>query len=234
MATGVGLSHVDLERLEATLALARLADGAVQPDPLVGSILVDSHTGAIVGRGHHVTFGGRHAEPVALAEARSRAQGATLYCNLEPCGYEAPQKRQPACTSAIIAAGVQRVVAGQIDPHPQVRGRGLQRLRDAGLEVELAPDPRPFWRFNAVFTTTMALRRPLLHVVTAAGDGRDASAPWHDAELPPAALAGAPQAHSILTRCADPDELLLPPGWQVDVLDGRPTEAWIRALEAAS
>lgn len=226
---GVELASVDRQWLDQTLALARLADGVVQPDPLVGSILVDEHTDAVVGRGHHATFGGAHAEPVALADAGTLARGATLFCNLEPCGYEAPEKRRPACTSAIIAAGVRRVVVGQIDPHPRVRGRGLQRLRDAGIDVELAPDPRPFWRVNAVFTTTMVFGRPLLHVVTSTG----VSGPWHDADLPPGALPDAPEAHSIRTACGDLDELRLPCGWQIDFVDGEPTEAWYRDLEAA-
>lgn len=236
-ATSARLARLDGQRLRSTLELARLGHTAVEPDPYVGAIVCDP-TGAIVGRGHHAAYGGPHAEPVALAQAGSRARGATLFCNLEPCGYEAPAKRQPACTRAIIAAGVQRVVIGQIDPHPRVRGRGIERLREAGLAVALAPDPRPFWRANPIFTTTMTLGRPLLHVVTAAatsGATAPAPGPWHDAVLLPEALGdAAPRTASIRTHAAEPDGLPLPPGWLVDFIDGRPTEAWYHALEAAT
>jgi len=228
------LTALDQRLLEETLRLARQAGGIVEPDPLVGALVVDPATHEVVGHGYHATHGGPHAEPPAIADAGRSAGGATLYCNLEPCGYDAPEKRQPPCTSAIIEAGVRRVVIGQVDPHPRVDGRGIQRLREAGISVDLAPDPRPYWQVTAVFTTNMALRRPLLHVVTATSPRSRTTDPWHDVDIAPEALGGAPDAHSILTVCAHPDELQLPAGWNVDFLDGEPSEAWFRALEAAA
>lgn len=121
---------------------------------------MDPAADAVVGRGYHVTLGGPHAEPVALADAGVRATGATLYCNLEPCGYDAPGKRHPPCTRAIIEARIGRVVVGQLDPHPRVRGTGLDRLREAGIEVAVAADPQLFWLVNADYCTRHTLGRP--------------------------------------------------------------------------
>jgi diaminohydroxyphosphoribosylaminopyrimidine deaminase/5-amino-6-(5-phosphoribosylamino)uracil reductase len=137
------LTATDLAHLDAALALARTADPSIEPDPYVGAIVVDPE-GAVVGRGCHARFGGPHAEPIALAEVGHRARGATLYCTLEPCCYDAPEKRQPPCTRAVIEAGVGRVVIGVIDPHPKVNGRGVRALRAAGIETLVAGPPERF------------------------------------------------------------------------------------------
>jgi pyrimidine deaminase RibD-like protein len=228
------LSATDLRLQAETLEIASQPGQAVPPDPFVGAILADP-AGRIVGRGSHAHCGGLHAEPVAIAEAGAQAAGATLYCNLEPCSYEAPEKRQPPCTRAIIEAGVARVVVGQIDPHPRVRGGGVRRLRDAGITVELAPDPLPFWLANPVFTTVMALGRPLVHVVTSGPGSSDTLPLWHDAEVEDRELDGANgTARSILLRSDDPDEVQLPDGWHIDFLDGRPSARWEQSLRDAT
>jgi diaminohydroxyphosphoribosylaminopyrimidine deaminase / 5-amino-6-(5-phosphoribosylamino)uracil reductase len=115
--------------LERALELAERGRGRTKPNPVVGAVLV--RDGEVVGEGWHERAGGSHAEVVALKEAGERARGATLYVSLEPCST---QGRTPPCTEAIIAAGVARVVAGAADPVQS----GLARLRQAGLEVELA------------------------------------------------------------------------------------------------
>ena len=113
------------------LELAWRGWGRVQPNPLVGAVVLAD--GEIVGEGWHAEFGERHAEPMALAAAGERARGATMVFTLEPCTH---QGKQPPCTEALLAAGVRRVVAAVADPDPVAAG-GAARLRAAGVEVEL-------------------------------------------------------------------------------------------------
>lgn len=103
------------------------------PNPRVGSIVVDS-TGEVVAEGWHRGPGTTHAEVDALTAAGERARGGTVYVTLEPCSH---QGRTPPCTDAIIAAGVTRVVAATLDPDVNVSGRGVERLRDAGIVVDV-------------------------------------------------------------------------------------------------
>jgi diaminohydroxyphosphoribosylaminopyrimidine deaminase/5-amino-6-(5-phosphoribosylamino)uracil reductase len=119
------------EAMTRALELAWHGWGRVQPNPLVGAVVLAD--GEVVGEGWHAEFGERHAEPVALAAAGDRARGATLVATLEPCAHHG---KQPPCTDALIAAGVRRVVAALADPNPVAAG-GAARLRAAGIEVEL-------------------------------------------------------------------------------------------------
>jgi diaminohydroxyphosphoribosylaminopyrimidine deaminase/5-amino-6-(5-phosphoribosylamino)uracil reductase len=128
----VNVSHqTDEQFLRRALELAREGIGLTSPNPNVGVILVDAN-GAVVGSGSHTYAGVKHAEVLAIEQAGSRAKGATLFLNLEPCSH---QGRTPPCADAIIAAGVARVVAGMSDPNPLVGGRGFERLRAAGVTV---------------------------------------------------------------------------------------------------
>jgi diaminohydroxyphosphoribosylaminopyrimidine deaminase/5-amino-6-(5-phosphoribosylamino)uracil reductase len=149
-AVAAGLTPADEGHLAEALALAMSADATIAPDPYVGCVIV-APDGSVVGRGVHGTHGGPHAEPQALAAAGEQARDATLYCTLEPCGYDAPVKRHPPCTRAIIGAGVSRVVVGMVDPHPRVRGSGIDVLRAAGIRVQLSADQRPYRRLNAAY-----------------------------------------------------------------------------------
>ena len=117
--------------MRRALQLAALAEGRTSPNPLVGAIVLDSD-GRLVGEGFHARAGQPHAEPGALKQAGEAARGGTIVVTLEPCCH---QGRTPPCTEAILAAGIQRVVVALTDPDPRVAGGGLQRLRDAGLEV---------------------------------------------------------------------------------------------------
>jgi diaminohydroxyphosphoribosylaminopyrimidine deaminase/5-amino-6-(5-phosphoribosylamino)uracil reductase len=112
------------------LELARRGEGHVEPNPMVGCVLVRG--GAVVGEGWHQRFGGPHAEIDALRAAGDAAQGATAYVTLEPCCHTG---KTPPCTQALIAAGVARVVAACRDPNPAVNGQGLAQLAAAGIEV---------------------------------------------------------------------------------------------------
>ena len=121
--------------IEDALELAARGVGRVSPNPCVGAVVVAAD--AVVGRGFYTAAGIRHAEILALDEAGEKARGATMYVTIEP---HAHQGRTPPCTDAIIAAGIRRVVAPMEDPNPLVRGRGFRQLREAGIEVELAPE----------------------------------------------------------------------------------------------
>jgi len=116
---------------ERALELAERGRGKVEDHPLVGAVLV--HGDEVVGEGWYEYAKVDHAETIALAEAGERARGATLYVTLEPCNHSG---RTPPCSEAVIAAGVARVVVGARDPNPKAAG-GIERLRAAGVEVEL-------------------------------------------------------------------------------------------------
>jgi diaminohydroxyphosphoribosylaminopyrimidine deaminase/5-amino-6-(5-phosphoribosylamino)uracil reductase len=138
------------EALERAIELAERGRGTTKPNPVVGAVVV--RDGEVVGEGWHERAGGPHAEVVALERAGGRARGATLYVSLEPCSIEG---RTPPCTDAIVAAGVARVVAGAADPVQD----GVTRLRDAGVQVELAQS----WEArvqNEAWLTWAALGRP--------------------------------------------------------------------------
>ena len=123
------------ELLKRALDLAAEADERAYPKPTVGAVVADV-SGRIVGEGAtEAGRNGRHAERIALAAAGVRGRGGTLYTTMEPCAHHGST---PPCTDAVLEAGVVRVVAGQRDPNPRVEGSGLEKLRQAGVDVELA------------------------------------------------------------------------------------------------
>jgi diaminohydroxyphosphoribosylaminopyrimidine deaminase / 5-amino-6-(5-phosphoribosylamino)uracil reductase len=123
-------SEFDRQMMQRALTLARRTRGYTCPNPAVGAVIV--HNGTIVGEGYHRACGQPHAEAEALARAGDKARGATIYITLEPCDHHG---RTSSCTEAILAAAIKRVVTGAADPNPKVRGKGLTRLRKAGVEV---------------------------------------------------------------------------------------------------
>ena len=116
--------------MRRALELALTAVGSTRPNPPVGAVVV--REGRIVGEGHTQPAGENHAEIVALRQAGELARGSTLYVTLEPCSHHG---RTPPCTEAIIAAGVSEVCASVVDPNPQVCGKGLEQLRQSGIQV---------------------------------------------------------------------------------------------------
>jgi diaminohydroxyphosphoribosylaminopyrimidine deaminase/5-amino-6-(5-phosphoribosylamino)uracil reductase len=122
----------EAEFMRQALRLAARGQGRVEPNPMVGCVIV--HGGRVVGEGHHRRFGGPHAEIEALRRCKGPPKGTTVYVTLEPCCCEG---KTPPCTDALIAAGVRRVVAAMRDPHPRARGRGLRALRSAGVQVDV-------------------------------------------------------------------------------------------------
>jgi diaminohydroxyphosphoribosylaminopyrimidine deaminase/5-amino-6-(5-phosphoribosylamino)uracil reductase len=120
--------------LERALELAERGRGQVEhTHPLVGAVIV--RDGEVVGEGWYAGSGTPHAEVAALEQAGGRARGATLYVTLEPCAHHG---RTPPCADAVVDAGISRVVAGAGDPNPKVDGKGFERLRAGGVEVEVA------------------------------------------------------------------------------------------------
>jgi diaminohydroxyphosphoribosylaminopyrimidine deaminase / 5-amino-6-(5-phosphoribosylamino)uracil reductase len=149
----------DFRPLERALELAERGRGTTAPNPVVGAVVV--RDGDVVGEGWHERPGGPHAEIVALEAAGRHARGATLYVTLEPCAHHG---RTPPCVDAVVAAGIARVVAAVGDPDPRTNGAGFERLRAAGVEVELAGGELE-WRAreqNEGFRTWAALGRPFV------------------------------------------------------------------------
>jgi diaminohydroxyphosphoribosylaminopyrimidine deaminase/5-amino-6-(5-phosphoribosylamino)uracil reductase len=168
------LDSDDHRRLARTLELGARGGRAVAPNPRVGAVI--TREGRTVAESFHAAYGGPHAEARALAAAGRCAGGATMYCNLEPCSYSAPDKHNGACTDLIIAAGVARVVIGQLDPNPRVRGGGVGTLRAAGVQVDMPERFDQAWYENAAFNTAAALARPFVTLKLAQSlDGRTAT-----------------------------------------------------------
>jgi diaminohydroxyphosphoribosylaminopyrimidine deaminase / 5-amino-6-(5-phosphoribosylamino)uracil reductase len=144
-----------VSHFERALELAERGRGKVEDHPLVGAVVVAD--GEVVGEGwyEYATFD--HAEARAIAQAGERARGATLYVTLEPCAH---QGRMPPCTDAVIDAGIARVVVGARDPNP-VAGGGLEKLRAAGIDVELLDNEEAI-RQNEAWRTWKALGRPFV------------------------------------------------------------------------
>lgn len=164
--------------MRRALELAQRGSGRVSPNPLVGAVVVRDD--AIVGEGWHEGPGTPHAEAMALAEAGSRARGATVYCSLEPCDHSG---RTPPCTLALIDAAVVRVVAATTDPNPIVDGRGFAHLREAGIAVEVGVLEADARRSNAAFERHVTTGRPFVTLKMATSlDGkvaaRDGSSKW--------------------------------------------------------
>ncbi|MFL5242261.1 MAG: bifunctional diaminohydroxyphosphoribosylaminopyrimidine deaminase/5-amino-6-(5-phosphoribosylamino)uracil reductase RibD [Gemmataceae bacterium] len=140
------------------LQLAERGRGAVEPNPLVGAVVV--RDGNVVGEGWHERFGQAHAEVNALAAAGEASRGATLYVTLEPCCHHG---KTPPCTEALVRAGIRRVVAAMTDPFPQVAGRGCQFLREAGLEAVVGLAESEAQRLNAPYLKLLNTGRPYVH-----------------------------------------------------------------------
>jgi len=149
-------SHeLDLWHMRRAVELAARGEGFVEPNPMVGCVV--ARGAEIIGEGWHRRFGGDHAEVEALRMAGDRATGATLYVTLEPCSHFG---KTPPCTKAVLAAGVRRVVVALTDPFPEVQGRGIAALREAGLEVKVGLLEAEARRLNAPYLKLIETGRP--------------------------------------------------------------------------
>ncbi|MBC9073832.1 bifunctional diaminohydroxyphosphoribosylaminopyrimidine deaminase/5-amino-6-(5-phosphoribosylamino)uracil reductase RibD [Thauera sp. CAU 1555] len=163
-------SATDHAMMARALALAERGLETTTPNPRVGCVL--ARNGEIVGEGWHERAGEPHAEVHALRAAGERAHGATAYVTLEPCSHHG---RTPPCADALVAAGVARVIAAMEDPNPQVAGKGLARLRAAGIDTAAGLLQAQAHELNIGFISRMTRGRPWLRMKTASTlDGKTA------------------------------------------------------------
>ena len=145
-----------MSQYERALELAERGRGKTGDHPLVGAVVVREDE--VVGEGWYEYEGVRHAEVIALEQAGDAARGAILYVTLEPCSHHG---RTPPCADAVVAAGLSRVVVGARDPNPVVDGRGIERIRGAGIEVEVLDDLAAR-RQNEAWRVWKSLGRPFV------------------------------------------------------------------------
>jgi len=150
----------DIFYMRKTFALARKGIGRVQPNPLVGAIIVKNDR--IISTGYHKAYGAAHAELDAINRAKESVAGATLYCNLEPCCHT--NKQTPPCAQRIIAENIQRVVIAHRDPNPLVNGKGIELLRAAGIEVVEGIEEQKGAELNEIFFTSITTKKPFIHL----------------------------------------------------------------------
>lgn len=170
---GVGSEWTETDRrlMRRALDLASQGVGQVSPGPLVGCVIAQA--GEIVGEGFYVYEQLKHAETYSLEQAGSRAKGATAYVSLEPHAHHG---RTPPCTDALIAAGVNRVVAPTEDPNPKVSGKGFEHLRAAGVAVSVGLLDREAEKLNEKYFHYMRTGRPFVHLKLATSlDGKIAT-----------------------------------------------------------
>ncbi|MCF1429440.1 MAG: bifunctional diaminohydroxyphosphoribosylaminopyrimidine deaminase/5-amino-6-(5-phosphoribosylamino)uracil reductase RibD [Shewanella sp.] len=160
----------DIQMMARAIQLAKRGRFTTAPNPNVGCVLTLNDQ--IVGEGFHIQAGGPHAEVHALRKAGDKARGATAYVTLEPCSHYG---RTPPCAKGLIEAGVTRVVVAMTDPNPQVAGRGINMLKDAGIEVQTGLLEAQARALNPGFITRMEVGLPFVTVKVAASlDGKTA------------------------------------------------------------
>ncbi len=145
----------DILFMQKALELAKRGEGCVHPNPLVGAVIVKH--GVVIGQAHHERFGGPHAEARAIQNCRENPKGATLYVTLEPCSHVG---KTPPCSDAVIRSGVKRVVIGAKDQNPLVNGRGIRRLKNAGIQVSVGILEKEASDLNADFNRWVRDRMP--------------------------------------------------------------------------
>jgi diaminohydroxyphosphoribosylaminopyrimidine deaminase/5-amino-6-(5-phosphoribosylamino)uracil reductase len=144
------------------LKLARKGYGFVNPNPLVGAVLVKN--GQVIGKGYHGYFGGPHAEINAIEKAKTNVEGATLYVNLEPCNHHG---KTPPCADRIIDEKIDRVVIGMKDPNKMVKGHGAGKLREAGIEITTGILEDEVQKLNEVYIKYIQNKIPFCAMKTA-------------------------------------------------------------------
>lgn len=166
----------DIAVMQHALELAWRGFGSVEPNPMVGAVIVSEDL-QLIAEGHHQKFGGPHAEIVAIRQAGDQCRNATLFVTLEPCSHFG---KTPPCADAVIQAGFRRVVVGCQDPAPHVAGQGLRKLREAGIHVESGILQNDAEELIAPFRKQMLEHRPWVHAKWAMTlDGRIASRTGH-------------------------------------------------------
>lgn len=181
--------------MQRCLELAKRAIGRTAPNPMVGCVIVAD--GEIVGEGFHPKAGEPHAEVFALRQAGERSRNATLYVNLEPCNHFG---RTPPCSQAVVKAGLKRVVVGMVDPNPQVAGKGIATLENAGIEVMVGVEEAACQILNEAFVHRILNRRPfgiLKYAMTL--DGKIAATSGHSSWV--TGQMSRRRVHQLRTQC---------------------------------
>jgi len=145
----------DIKYMQHALDLAKKGIGFVNPNPLVGAVIVKD--GNIIGEGYHQIYGGPHAEVNAFSSLTESARGATMYVTLEPCSHYG---KTPPCVDAVINSAVSRVVVGSLDPNPLVAGRSITKMREAGIHVEVGVLQAECDELNTVFFHYITTKTP--------------------------------------------------------------------------
>lgn len=157
--------------MKRAIAIAQKGEGFVNPNPLVGAVILKDEK--IVGEGYHAYYGGPHAEVNAINQAGEKARGAIMYVTLEPCNHYG---KTPPCTEAIIAAGISKVIVGMLDPNELVAGKGILRLREAGIQVEVGCLEEEIAEQNRFFLKHIKKKKPYVIMKYAASlDGKIAT-----------------------------------------------------------
>lgn len=157
--------------MNRVFALAKQGIGKVNPNPLVGAVIVKNQQ--IIGEGYHERYGGPHAEVNALGSVKESPEGASMYVNLEPCSHYG---KTPPCVEAIVAHKIKRVIVGELDPNPEVSGRGVKFLKQNNIEVEFFPLNEEEIKLNEVFKKFIQHKIPYVILKTAMTiDGKIAS-----------------------------------------------------------
>jgi diaminohydroxyphosphoribosylaminopyrimidine deaminase / 5-amino-6-(5-phosphoribosylamino)uracil reductase len=164
-------ANEDIRFMQRAIQLSLKGYGHVNPNPLVGAVLVKD--GKVIGEGYHERYGGPHAEINAFNHSSASAKGATLYVTLEPCNHFG---KTPPCTERIINEGVSRVVVGITDPNPLVNNKGIDRLIQAGISTEVGPLEDEIRKINEVFCKYVQQSKPFCALKTAMTlDGKTAT-----------------------------------------------------------
>lgn len=153
--------EVDNKYMARCISLARCGAGNVAPNPMVGAVVV--HRGKVIGEGYHRKYGEAHAEVNAIASVKDESllKESTIYVSLEPCSHYG---KTPPCAELIIKKQIPRVVVGCLDPFPEVSGRGVRMLREAGVEVVTGVMEKEAWELNREFMTFQQLKRPFVYL----------------------------------------------------------------------
>ena len=179
---------VEEKYMARCIELARGGTGNTAPNPMVGAVIV--HNGTIIGEGFHRKCGEAHAEVNAVASVRDEAllRESTIYVSLEPCSHYG---KTPPCAELIIRKGIPRVVVGCLDPFPEVSGRGVRMLREAGVEVVTGVLEEEARALNPAFMTFQQLKRPYIYLKWAQSADGFMDAMREDASVPPVLLSSA-------------------------------------------
>ena len=151
--------NIDEKYMRMAIELAKRGAGAVNPNPMVGAVVVKN--GKVIGEGYHKFFGGPHAEVYALENAGKEAEGATIYVTLEPCSHYG---KTPPCAKKIIDMGIKKCFIGSSDPNPKVAGKGVAMLKEAGIEIVENVLKEECDEINQVFFKYIKTRIPYLFI----------------------------------------------------------------------